>query len=108
MPSMRDFNPGVKPCGHRVLVYPVPVERKTASGIILHDTAAGREDMAQIEAFVVAVGPNAWHDQECGDWAAAGDLVLIAKYAGLLRKGTDGKQYRVINDLDVVAVCTGD
>ena len=102
---MSKYNPGVSPCGHRVLVFPVPTERKTASGIIIHDTSADREDMAQIDAIIVSIGSNAWKDQKCGDWAKVGDRVLIAKYAGLVRKGNDGKMYRIINDLDVVAVC---
>lgn len=100
-----DFRPGITPCGHRVLVCPVLVERKTAGGIILHDTAAEREDMAQIEAVVVAVGANAWKDQPSGEWAKPGDKVLIAKYSGLTRKGVDERMYRVISDLDVVALC---
>lgn len=98
------FNPGVKPCGHRLVIWPIPKERKTASGIVIPDATANREDMAQIDAVVVSIGPNAWKDQPTGSWCEEGDTILIAKYAGLVREGKDGKIYRVINDLDVVCV----
>jgi co-chaperonin GroES (HSP10) len=100
-----EFRPGLKPCGHRVLVWPIPTERTTASGIIIHDTSASREDMAQIEAVVISVGPSAWRDQKTGPWAEKGQKVLIAKYSGLIRKGLDERTYRVINDLDIVGIC---
>jgi len=95
---------GIEPSGHRIVVLPIEKERKTESGIVLTDAYADREDMAQIEAWVVAVGPSAWADQKVsGRWAQPGDKVLIAKFSGLYHTGPDGKKYRVINDLDVVA-----
>lgn len=102
----QEFDAGVVPCGHRVLVWPVPVEEKTQSGIILHAESVKRENMAQIKALVLDVGDTAWADQpgsRC--WARVGDTILIAKFAGLLVKGNDEKDYRIINDLDVVAIC---
>ena len=99
---------GLRPAGHRVVVLPLETERKTESGIVLTDTFADREDMAQIVARVIAVGPSAWADQaKSGQWAQVGDKVLIAKFAGLYWK-QGGKSYRVINDLDVVAVIEGE
>lgn len=99
---------GLTPCGHRVIVLPVKKERTTESGILIPDPVADREDMAQIEALVVAVGPSAWADQSvAGQWAKPGDRVVIAKFSGLQHKGPDGKAYRVISDLDVVAVVEG-
>ena len=104
MKSLEELKPGIKPCGHRVVVWPIPTERKTESGIIIHDSLAKREDMAQVEALVVSVGPSAWKDQKTGDWAQVGDKVLIAKYSGLVRQGIDNLEYRVISDLDIVAI----
>lgn len=101
-----EYNAGIKPAGARVVVYPIPIERKTASGIILHDTSADREDMAQVEAIVIAIGPLCWADQPIKQpWCAIGDKIVIGKYRGLVRKGPDGKTYRIISDLDVVGVC---
>lgn len=99
---------GLKPCGHRVLVRPIPVERKTEAGIILADIAADREDMAQIKAEVIEIGPLCWKDQPGKEpWCKVGDVVLIAKFAGLFHRGPNEKTYRVISDLDVVAVVGG-
>lgn len=100
---------GLKPVGHRVLVRPIVTERKTESGILLHETFAEREDMAQIEAEVIEVGLSAWADQTVsGVWAKPGDRVVIAKYSGLIHKGKDGLTYRIISDLDVVGVLTNE
>jgi chaperonin GroES len=104
------FDPGWKPCGHRVLVHPIKVEETTSGGIVLAASLVEKEDMAQIDAVVITIGPEAWADRPGhGDrpWCQVGDTVMIARYSGLLRKGRDGQEYRVINDLDVVAVQQG-
>jgi len=95
---------GIYPVGHRVLVLPEQVEEKSEGGIILHHgTNLAREEMAQIKATVVALGTTAYADQPSA-WCKEKDRVVIGKYSGLLYDGFDGKKYRIINDLDVVAV----
>lgn len=102
--SMVENTSGFRPAGHRVLILPDQIETKTASGII---TSVGmdvmREEMAQINGLVVALGSTCYEDQS-EPWCAVGDTVIFAKYAGLLYDGDDGKKYRIINDLDVVGV----
>lgn len=95
---------GVTPCGHRLLVLPIEVEDKTEMGIILRTKDQNdREQMAQVEGTVVALGETCWKDQPDGiPWCKVGDSIVFAKYSGLVRKGKDGKEYRIINDLDVV------
>lgn len=95
---------GIYPVGHRVLVLPEQIEETTEAGIILHTASQrSREEMAQINGVVVALGTTAYQDQP-EPWCKAGDKVIIGKYSGLIYDGKDGKKYRVINDLDVVAV----
>ena len=95
---------GIQPVGHRVLILPEQIEEKTEAGIILHTASQkSREEMAQINGVVVAIGTTAYSDQE-SPWCKVGDKVIIGKYAGLIYQGNDDKSYRVINDLDVVAV----
>lgn len=95
---------GIIPAGHRVIVRMDEVERQTESGIILREDTADREEMAGTKATVIAVGPSAWADQKIGgQWAKVGDRVMIAKFAGQLWKRANVK-YRVISDLDVIAV----
>lgn len=95
---------GIWPVGHRVLILPEQIEEKTEAGIILHTGAQkAREEMAQIEGTVIALGTTAYSDQPSA-WCSVGNKVIIGKYSGLIYDGKDGKKYRVINDLDVVAV----
>lgn len=95
---------GIYPVGHRILILPEQVEEKTEAGIILHTTSQkAREEMAQINGVVVEVGTTAYRDQP-SSWCKVGDKVIFGKYSGLIYDGADGKKYRIINDLDVVAV----
>jgi co-chaperonin GroES (HSP10) len=50
-----------------------------------------------------SVGDSAWLDQP-SPWAKEGDHVIFGKYSGLIYDGADKKEYRIINDLDVVAI----
>jgi co-chaperonin GroES (HSP10) len=94
---------GIHPSGWRILVQPIVVEEKTASGIIVsHGELADREQMANTTGTVVEVGP------ECNNWTKSGDKVVFGKFSGLLYVGKDNVKYRIINDDDIVAVLDGD
>ena len=94
---------GIHPKVHRFLIYPEPIEETTASGILLSvGVERDRERLAQLRGIVVEVGGTAWHDQP-EVWAKTGDKVIFGKYSGLIYKGDDGEEYRIINDLDIVA-----
>jgi co-chaperonin GroES (HSP10) len=94
---------GITPRGHRLLVLPDEVEEKTASGIVVSvGTSKSREELAQVDGVVVAMGNTCYSDQP-EPWCAVGDKVIFGKYSGIVRDGKDGLRYRVINDLDVVA-----
>jgi co-chaperonin GroES (HSP10) len=95
---------GIHPKGHRVLILPDPVEEVTQSGIILSvGENRDRERLAQLKGTIVELGNTAWLDQP-SPWAKEGDHVIFGKYSGLIYQGTDDKEYRIINDLDVVAL----
>ena len=93
---------GWKACGHRILVLPKVMEEVSVGGIIIPQDHVHKEQMAQITALVVDVGPGCWLDTTVDTWCEVGDTVMIGKYSGLLYEGDDGKQYRAINDTDVV------
>ena len=95
-------NSGIYPKGHKILILVDKVEETTESGIILHSEVTRKEQLAENRGEVVEVGSTAYDDREV-PWCQAGDRVLFAKYAGLLYEGKDGLEYRIINDLDVVA-----
>jgi co-chaperonin GroES (HSP10) len=95
---------GIHPKGHRVLILPDPVEEVTQSGIIVSvGENRDRERLAQLKGTIVELGNTAWLDQP-SPWANEGDHVIFGKYSGLIYKGADEKEYRIINDLDVVAI----
>jgi len=95
---------GIHPKGHRVLILPDPVEEVSKSGIILSvGENRDRERLAQLKGTIVELGNTAWLDQP-SPWANEGDHVIFGKYSGLIYQGADEKEYRIINDLDVVAI----
>ena len=98
---------GITPRGHRILVLPDEVETKTKSGII---TSTGiqvmREELAQVDGIVVEMGRTCFSDQPEA-WCKVGDKIVFGKYSGIIRIGKDGKTYRIVNDLDVVATIEG-
>jgi len=96
---------GISPVGHRVLVLPEEVEQTTESGIVISfGSQSDREALAQMYGQVIALGDTVWADQPGEPWCSVGDRVSFAKYSGLMYEGKDGKTYRVVNDLDIVAI----
>jgi chaperonin GroES len=91
----------LKPLGDRLLVKPVEQEEKTASGIILPETAKEKPQ----EGEVLAAGPGA--RKEDGERIAmdvkVGDRVLYAKYAGTEIK-MDGQKYLILRESDILAI----
>lgn len=103
-----ETNPSkIRPLDMRVLVLPDPVEKKTAGGIILIEPEVEKAQFAQCKATLIAVGENAWEEAASRSSAfvkpGPGARVLIAKYGGILIKGADGEEYRMMNDEDVLA-----
>jgi chaperonin GroES len=91
----------IRPLHDRVLVKRMEEERKTASGIVIPDTAAEKPDQGE----VVAVGPGKKDDQ--GKIIAmdlkVGDRVLFGKYAGQAVK-VEGEELLVMREEDIMGV----
>ncbi|WDT68373.1 co-chaperone GroES [Cloacibacterium sp. TD35] len=85
-----------KPLADRVLVEPVQAETKTASGIIIPDTAKEKPQ----EGTVVAVG-NGKPDEPMT--VKVGDRVLYGKYTGSELK-LDGKDYLIVREGDLLGI----
>lgn len=86
----------IKPLADRVLVEPAPAEEKTASGIIIPDTAKEKPQRGQ----VVAVG-NGKKDEPLT--VKVGDAVLYGKYSGT-EISIEGKDYLIMRESDIYAV----
>ena len=89
---------GIHPIGDRVLIAPEEIEEKTASGIIVHTmTQADKEQLAQVFGKVIEIGPDAWPDKSASHKpVVVGDRVIFGKYAGMIFKGLDGVEYRIL------------
>jgi len=91
----------IRPLHDRVIVKRLEEERKTASGIVIPDTAAEKPDQGEI----VAVGPG--KRDENGKQIAldvkVGDKVLFGKYAGQTVK-VSGEELLVMREEDIMGV----
>ncbi|RBW67564.1 co-chaperone GroES [Bacillus taeanensis] len=91
----------LKPLGDRIVIETVEQEEKTASGIVLPDTAKEKPQ----EGRVVAVGAGRVADngERIALEVAEGDSVIYSKYAGTEVK-YDGKEYLILRESDVLAI----
>jgi chaperonin GroES len=89
-------NVKIKPLADRVLVQPMEAESKTASGLIIPDTAKEKPQ----KGTVVAAGPGT-KDEEMQ--VKVGDVVLYGKYAGS-ELNVDGTDYLMMRQSDILAV----
>jgi chaperonin GroES len=91
----------LRPLGDRVIVKRIDSETKTASGIVIPDSAAEKPDQGE----VLAVGPGKTNDK--GDIKAltvkVGDRVLFGKYSGQTVK-VAGDELLVMKEEDLFAV----
>ena len=91
----------LKPLEDRVVVEPKEAQDKTASGIILPDTAQEKPQ----EATIVAIGPGKASDSGTivKMTVKVGDNVLYGKYSGT-EVTVDGKDYLIMRESDILAI----
>ena len=111
IPKLEDCKPGFYPVEYNVLIAPEETETVTKGGLFLPDRVKETEDLAQVRGLLVDASPLAFNFD---DWPAdalhkrpkPGDVVIYAKYAGILIKGECGREFRLCKDKDVAAVVT--
>ncbi|MDD7438400.1 MAG: co-chaperone GroES [Bacteroidales bacterium] len=86
----------IKPLADRVLVVPAEAEQKTASGIIIPDTAKEKP----LQGIVEATGKGTKEEEML---LKEGDRVLYGKYAGTELE-LDGKKYIMMRQSDILGV----
>ncbi|RFU64467.1 co-chaperone GroES [Bacillus sp. V59.32b] len=91
----------LKPLGDRVVIELVESEEKTASGIVLPDTAKEKPQ----EGKVVAVGTGRVleNGERVALEVAQGDNIIFSKYAGTEVK-YEGTEYLILRESDILAV----
>ena len=91
---MSKFN--LKPLADRVIVEVAPAEEKTASGLIIPDTAKEKPQKGK----VVAVGTGKKDEPMT---VKVGDQILYGKYSGT-EINVEGKEYLIMRESDIFAV----
>ena len=86
----------IKPLEDRVLVLPQAAEERTASGIIIPDSAKEKPQ----KGSVIAVGSG---NKDVDMQVKVGDTVLYGKYAGTELK-LDGGDYLIMRESDIFAI----
>lgn len=92
----------MKPLYDRVIIEIAQVEKQTASGIVLPDSA---KEETPTTGVVVSVGDGRILDngERLAVAVQVGDKVLFTKYAGVEAE-YEGKKYLVLNEKDIVAI----
>jgi chaperonin GroES len=86
----------IRPLGDRVVVEPAVAEEKTASGIIIPDTAKEKPN----QGTVVAVSDG---DKDTIMTVKVGDTILYGKYAGTEME-IGGNKYLIMSETDILAI----
>lgn len=95
---------GIKPVGYSLVVEPEQVQEQNDAGIYVGTPESiERLQMQQTDGIVLAIGPMAFSD-ETESRCKEGDRVVMRAYAGMMRKGVDGKVYRIIADTEVIGI----
>ncbi len=90
----------IKPLSDKVVIKALEAEQKTASGLVIPDTA--KEKPAQGE--VVAVGPGKVKEDKIQAMTVKiGDRVLYSKYSPQEVK-IDGTEYLIISEEEILAI----
>ncbi|ASK61223.1 co-chaperone GroES [Virgibacillus phasianinus] len=91
----------IKPLGDRVVIELVEQEEKTASGIVLPDSAQEKPQ----EGKVVAVGSGrvVENGEKIALEVSEGDRIIFSKFAGTEVK-YDGTEYLILRENDILAV----
>ncbi|MFZ3591637.1 co-chaperone GroES [Bacillus sp. DJP31] len=91
----------LKPLGDRVIIELVESEEKTASGIVLPDSAKEKPQ----EGRVIAVGTGRVLDngERVALEVSTGDRIIFSKYSGTEVKH-EGSEYLVLRENDILAI----
>lgn len=92
----------LQPLQDRVLIEVAEAKDTTSGGLLLTEASKDKPTIGKI----VAVGPGRAGDDDkvVAPTVSVGSSVLYQKYSGSEFEGTDGKQYIVVRDADILAV----
>ena len=91
----------IKPLGERVVIEVAESDAKTASGIVLPDTAKEKPQKGKVVA--VGTGKLLENGQRAAMEVKVGDGVVFSKYSGSEIK-VDDKDYLIVRESDILAI----
>ena len=91
----------LKPLGDRIIIELVELEEKTASGIVLPDTA--KEKPQEGKVIAVGTGRILENGERVALEVSVGDNIIFSKYAGTEVK-YDGNEYLIVRENDILAI----
>ena len=91
----------LRPLGDRIIIELVEVEEKTASGLVLPDSA--KEKPSQGKVVAVGTGRVLDNGTRVELEVKEGDTIIFSKYSGTEVK-YEGNEYLILKETDVLAV----
>ena len=91
----------IRPLHDRIIVKRLEEERKTASGIVIPDTAAEKPDQGEVKA--IGKGKKTDDGKVIPIDLKVGDRVLFGKYSGQTVK-VEGEELLVMREEDIMGV----
>lgn len=94
----------LKAVGFHLLIEVDKVEEVSKGGIVLIEDTLEREKRAKMTGTVVDIGELCWLGEDMEIPCQVGDRIYHVQYSGANIEHDDGKEYRFINDKDVLGV----
>lgn len=96
---------GIEPLEYYVVIKLDSMDEITKGGVWLPASVREREEQAQVTGRLIAIGPLAFrYDVENSVIPQIGNRVAFPKYGGLVLRGKDGTEYRLLKDGDLAAI----
>ncbi len=89
----------LRPLGDRIVIKQIEVEEKTASGLLLPNSAKENQQIAE----VIAIGSDILNDEKKKDEIKVGDKVVFAKFSGT-EVEMDGEKVSIVKLSELLAV----
>ncbi len=91
----------LRPLGDRIIIELVEVEEKTASGLVLPDSA--KEKPSQGKVVAVGTGRVLDNGTRVELEVKEGDTIIFSKYSGTEVK-YEGNEYLILRESDILAI----
>jgi co-chaperonin GroES (HSP10) len=105
IPDLADCRPGLRATGFAMIVAVAPVAEQSKGGIFIPDAVREKDKLTGVQGRIISKSPACFDHGQFGDAVPqVGDVVQFAKLAGVMTTGADGREYRIIQDKDVMAI----